>query len=200
MGDSTTTWLVERIRAGRQNAWEDLIGLYEGRISKFIAARLRDSHAVDDLVQETFLGFLRSLPYYDTSRDLESYLFTIASHKIRDHLRKNGRHPLRLLGDLEGPSSSAPSIEPAARIRGPSSLLASRERLQGEEERLVGALKAVLDEWRGVGDYRRIKCVELLFVAGWSNRDVAEHVGLSEQQVANYKFQVIERLARRVKP
>ena len=55
----------------------------------------------------------------------------------------------------------------------------------------------LLDEWRAAGDYRRIKCIELLLVCGWGNREVAQHLQMTEQQVANYKFQVVERLARR---
>jgi RNA polymerase sigma-70 factor (ECF subfamily) len=139
------------------------------------------------------MGLLRSLPHYDSTRDLESYLFTIAAHKIRDHLRKGGRHPLSLLGDL---SESRAPAEPSARIRGPSSLLASRERLEGEEARLASLLAEMLTQWMEKGDYRRIKCMELLFVAGWSNQDAAQQLGLTEQQVANYKFQMVERLSK----
>lgn len=194
MSNCTAEWLVRQIRKGDEQAWQQLITQYEGRLSAFVRARLRDAHTVDDVVQETFMGFLRSLPHFDESRDLESYLFTIAAHKIRDHLRKQGRHPLSLLDDLE---QSGSALEPRAGIRGPSSLIASAERVQGEEERLCRALRAILDQWREQGDFRRIKCIELLLVAGWANRDVAEFLGLTEQQVANYKFQVIERLARR---
>jgi RNA polymerase sigma-70 factor (ECF subfamily) len=194
LADQTATWLVEQIRAGTPNAWQTLIEMYEGRLSAFVRARLRDNHIVDDIVQETFLGFLRSLPHFDTSRDLESYLFTIAAHKIRDHLRTQGRHPLSLLADF---SSSQSPLEPKAAIRGPSSLLASAERLAGEEARLTAALQSLLDQWRAAGDYRRIKCIELLLVAGWPNREVARFLDMTEQQVANYKFQVIEALGKR---
>lgn len=194
MADQTTAWLIDRIRAGQASAWQDLIDLFEGRLSAFVRARLRDASTVDDVVQETFLGFLRSLPHYDSSRDLESYLFTIAAHKIRDHLRSQGRHPLALLADM---SSSRAPREPQASIRGPSSLLASAERVQGEEARLVAALSSLLSQWRQAGDYRRIKCVELLLVAGWANRDVARYLGMTEQQVANFKFQALETLGRR---
>lgn len=196
MPDAASAWLVERIRTGAESAWEELIERYEGRLSAFVRARLRDPHTVDDVVQETFLGFLRSLPHFDSTRDLENYLFTIAAHKIRDHLRKEGRHPLSLLTDIQPEDSSQ---EPKAGIRGPSSMLASAERLQGEEQRLREALSGLLEQWRAAGDFQRIKCIELLFVCGWANRDVAASLDLSEQQVANYKFQVVERLANRLR-
>lgn len=198
MADNSTNWLVQRIREGDADAWQNLIDEFEGRLSAFVRLRIADRDAVDDIVQETFLGFVRSLPHYDASRELESYLFTIAAHKIRDHLRKNGRHPLALLGDM---SQSRAPREPSAsaRVRGPSSLLASRERVEGEEKRLTELLRAMIEEWRTKSDYRRIMCMELLFVSGWTNQDVAKQTGLSEQQVANYKFQVIERLTKHAK-
>src|SRR3954453_15465260 len=155
MAADSTTWLIQQIRAGNPDAWEQLIDAYEGRLAAFVRARLSDPHAVEDVVQETLLGFLRSLPHYDDSRNLENYLFTIAAHKIRDHLRRQGRRPLGLLNDRErrdDSQASSGSAEPPARLRGPSSILASAERMAGEEERLVAALSAMLDEWRDAGD------------------------------------------------
>ena len=37
-------------------------------------------------------------------------------------------------------------------------------------------------------------CAELLFVRGWANKDVADSLAITEQQVANYKFDFIARL------
>ena len=42
-------------------------------------------------------------------------------------------------------------------------------------------------------------CAELLFVRGWANKDVAEELSISEQQVANYKFDFIARLRTLIK-
>ena len=194
MADQAAGFLVEQIKKGVESAWEDLIAKYEGRLTAFVRSRLRDVHIVDDVVQETFLGFLRSLPHYDPTRELESYLFTIAAHKIRDQLRKQGRHPLGLLEDIK--SSDSTPIEPKALLRGPSSLLASAERMDREEHRLSQTLKEMLQQWIAAGDYQRVKCIELIFVMGWGNKDVATKLEMTEQQVANYKFQVIERLSK----
>src|SRR5579883_3545964 len=91
--------LVRQIRQGDSRAWDTLIARYEGRLLAFVERRLRDRAASEDVVQETFVGFLNSLPNYDEERELQTYLFTIASHKLTDHLRRNGRHPLRSLSD-----------------------------------------------------------------------------------------------------
>ena len=42
-------------------------------------------------------------------------------------------------------------------------------------------------------------CMELLFVRGEANKDVASALGISEQQVANFKFDFLDRLRTLVK-
>src|SRR5206468_7475640 len=91
--------LVQQIRQGDARAWDGLIARYEGRLLAFVDRRLHDRAASEDVVQETFVGFLNSLPNFDETRELQTYLFTIASHKVTDHLRRTGRHPLRVLSD-----------------------------------------------------------------------------------------------------
>src|SRR5438128_10662235 len=94
--------LVQQIRQGDTRAWESLIARYEGRLLAFVERRLHDRAASEDVVQETFVGFLNSLPNFDDKRELQTYLFTIASHKLTDHLRRLGRHPLHPASDSPG--------------------------------------------------------------------------------------------------
>src|SRR5450755_4367171 len=91
--------LVQQIRQGDPRAWEHLIARYEGRLLAFVQRRLRDRAASEDVVQETFIGFLNSLPNYDEGRELQTYLFTISSYKLTDHLRRVGRHPIKHVSD-----------------------------------------------------------------------------------------------------
>ena len=67
-----------------------MIARFEGRLLAFVEVRLRDRAASEDVVQEAFVGFLTSLPNYNESRPLEGYLFSIAAHKLTDHLRPAG--------------------------------------------------------------------------------------------------------------
>src|SRR5229473_7694116 len=102
MSSDNDRLLIQQIRRGDARAWEHLIARYEGRLLAFVHRRLRDRTASEDVVQETFIGFLNSLPNFDESRELQTYLFTIASYKLTDHLRRSGRHPLKLLSEDAG--------------------------------------------------------------------------------------------------
>jgi len=183
--------LTQRIRAGEAGAWSELIARFDGRLLAFVESRLRSRAVAEDVVQETFIGFLTSLPNYDDSRPLETYLFSIAAHKLTDHLRREGRRPTLPL--VPGPVGSS-SFDPAGPARAASSIYRSSERRQIEEQALVEAIDGQLRHWRGRGDWRKIQCAELLFVRGWPNKQVAAALDISEQAVANTKFDFLARL------
>ncbi len=82
--------LIEQIRGGDSDAWQTLIDRYEGRLLAFTNSRIRDRTASEDIVQDAFVGFLISLPNYDGTKRLESYLFSICAYKLTDHLRREG--------------------------------------------------------------------------------------------------------------
>lgn len=183
--------LIRQVRDGDAQAWHLLIERYEGRLLAFVDSRLHDRAASEDTVQETFIGFLTSLPHYDEDRDLEAYLFSIAAHKLTDHLRKQGRRPIDQFGSDD---QGRPLEEVPGPIRAASSIARSDERRQAEERLLAESLGQLVGEWAERGDYARLRCLELLIVKGWANKDVAKHLGLTEQAVASYKFQTISRL------
>jgi len=188
--------LVERIREGEAGAWNDLIERYEGRLLAFVESRLGRRGPSEDIVQESFLGFLNSLPNYDGRRPLESYLFSICAYKLTDHLRREGRRPAVPLGST---SESSGDWEISGRAREASSIARSGERKSLEEKAILTALKEQIDRWRDKAEWIKLMCAELLFVRGWANKDVAEELNISEQQVANYKFDFIARLRTLIK-
>lgn len=183
--------LIERIRRGEGEAWSDLIMRYEGRLLAFVESRLGRRGPSEDIVQEAFLGFLNSLPNYDGKRPLESYLFSICAYKLTDHLRREGRRPavpLSAGADSTGDWQLQGSGRPA------SSIARSGERKELEEKAVSEALADQIERWRERGEWTKLMCAELLFVRGWANKDAAEELKITEQQVANYKFDFIARL------
>ena len=106
--------LVECIRRGNGDAWSELISRYEGRLLAFVESRLARRGPPEDIVQESFIGFLTSLPNYDGRRPLESYLFSICAYKLTDHLRREGRRPTDLeLRVLEQPNQRRHAVAEA---------------------------------------------------------------------------------------
>jgi len=183
--------LVDSIRRGDEDAWRELIDRYEGRLLAYVDSRLRNRSSSQDVVQEAFVGFLTSLPNYDGARPLENYLFSIAAHKLTDHLRREGRRPTVPLSP--GRSSQA-SWDLPGRARPASSIVRSGERRELEADALSAAIDAQIQRWKKRGSWRKLMCIELLFVRGLPNKEVAGRLGISEQDVANYKFDFLARL------
>ncbi len=187
----TEKLLVDSIRGGDTNAWQQLIDRYEGRLLAFVGSRLVDRSHAEDIVQDTFIGFLNSLPNFDSQRPLESYLFSIAAYKLTDHLRREGRR--HTLAFHTGEDSSDGAQQVPALFRAVSSMACSVERRDTEEIALVNAMKEQIEKWQSKSDWQKLKCIELLFVSGCSNKETAERLGITEQQVANYKSDFVLR-------
>lgn len=183
--------LIARIRTGDQSAWGECIAQYEGRLLAFVDSRLRSRATSEDVVQETFLGFLISLPNYDQRTKLETYLFSIAAHKLTDVLRREGRRPTVPL--MPGDSTGG-RYEPQGKARVASSMMRSRERKGGEEEVIAQCMAGLIEQWKARGESERLQCIELLFVLGWPNKNAAKRLDITEQAVANHKHFVVAKL------
>jgi len=187
--------LAEHIE-GLPDRVELLVRRHSQELFRFLARFTGSQTLAEDVVQEAFIGFLTSLPNYDARRPLESYLFSIAAHKLTDYLRREGRRPTVPLaprssrsGEWEQPGSARPA----------SSILRSGERRGLEETALVEALTRQIERWRNRGEWEKLMCLELLIVRGWTNKDVAARLGISEQTVANHKFQFLAGLRTSVR-
>ncbi len=179
------THLVARIRDGDSDAWQALIDRYEGRLLAYTHSRIRDRAASEDIVQEAFVGFLISLPNYDGSKRLESYLFSICAYKLTDHLRREGRRPALQL-HRRGSGDGA-DIDFTGGERVASSIARSGERKQIEQAAIRDAIAEQIERWKQGESWSKLKAIELLYVVGLSNKVVAEKTDLTEQQVANFK-------------
>ncbi|MCI0701571.1 MAG: sigma-70 family RNA polymerase sigma factor [Planctomycetia bacterium] len=183
--------LIARVRKNDQAAWVELDQRYRGRLTAYVRRRLKDHAAVEDVVQETFIGFSNSLANYDDKRDLQTWLFTIAAHKVTDQLRRMGR-----LRHQSGTDTDEETMgqAPDERQRVASSLARSSERREREEEALGVALRDLIRDFQAKGEWSKVMALELLYVKGWGNAEVAVCLKRTEQDIANLKFQAKKRL------
>ncbi len=189
-------FLVAQIRQGDPDAWKTLIDRYEGRLMAYTDSRIRNRSTSEDIVQEAFVGFLISLPNYDGSRPLESYLFSICAYKLTDYLRREGRRPSI---PISSGSDTSGDWQIVGRARAASSIARSTERRKIEEDAVLEALEQQIARWQERGDWLKLKCIELLIVRGLQNKQVAKKLDITEQQVANFKFDFLSRLRTLIK-
>ncbi|MDB5304048.1 MAG: rpoE 1 [Phycisphaerales bacterium] len=193
-------FLLEQIRGGNAEAWSQLVQRYQGRLLAFARSRGVKGTDAEDLVQDTFLLLLRSLPDFRAQASLETYLFVILRRRVSDHFRGPGR-PDRAPESLEArePSAGLPSPEQTG------SWYAQRdERREAAKTALAAAVVKLVGRMKEELNFRDLEIVEALFRAQLRNQAIAEMAGVSEAQVALVKHrwikQVRERVADRVGP
>jgi RNA polymerase sigma-70 factor (ECF subfamily) len=91
------------------------------------------------------------------------------------------------------------SWEPAGPDRPASSIVRSGERRHLEEAALVTVLGEQIALYQRRNEWQKLACVELLLVRGWSNKDAAVRLRVSEQQVANFKFEFLAKIRAAVR-
>lgn len=185
-------FLVASIRAGDQRAWRQLIDRYQGRLLAFAKARLRAPGDAEDALQETFLGFVGSLPHFDETRSLETYLFAILRYKIGEALTRKQRHG-EFVGGFDFDEDGPAPLEPAV-TETPSQSASARERMQRQEDVLGSILRRLIEELRDRGKLEDLQVIELLFYVGLRNKEAADQLGRDEKAIAGVKFRALARL------
>jgi RNA polymerase sigma factor (sigma-70 family) len=182
-------YLLQGIRRGEEDAWGELVRRYEGRLRSFAAAQLTDRAEAEDLVQDTFLRFLRGLSGYRGQSSLETYLYSILRHRLIDRHRAAARRP------LAGGSKSEALPQFAARGPTPSGYARREEAYEGIFQALSEALHRLLDDMRRSERLAEIKLTELLFYAQRPNKEAAALTGMDNQRVAMLKHRWLKQLA-----
>lgn len=137
MADSADASLLARFRAGDVRALNDLLTRYETPLFQFLVGMLRDHHAAEDVLQETFVRALERLDGVDGDH-LRGWLFTVAYHQALLARRRQKSRPAAAL---------APDADPASRQLGPQELAALRDdarQLRGLLDRLPAAQREVI--------------------------------------------------------
>jgi RNA polymerase sigma-70 factor (ECF subfamily) len=137
----TDAELVRLARAGRAEAYADLVRRWAGRIAALCHARAGRAHAADDLAQETLLRGFRSLHTLNDPERFGPWLCGIALRTCLDWLkaRKNQQIAFSALGPGQDPDDCIDR-------RGDESELERDD----ERRRLVAEVEALPEDYRKV--------------------------------------------------
>lgn len=106
--DATDAALVGAVRAGRREAYEELIRRYTGAIAALCRSKLGVRGPVDDMVQETFLRGYRALATLEEPERVGSWLYGIALRTCLDWLKDKDRGEVSFDAVAERPSRPEP--------------------------------------------------------------------------------------------
>lgn len=80
--------LVCRAKLGDKEALNEIVDVYYDEIYRFLYRRMGNKAAAEDVTQDTFIKFIKNLPYYKEKNKLKSFLFTIAINTSNDYFRR----------------------------------------------------------------------------------------------------------------
>lgn len=89
--------LIHRMKDGDDQAIEDFVRKYYPRILRYCHLHTRDRWLAEDMTQEVFARFFRTLNQYQHYGKAANYLYVIAANICKDHYRKPAELPLEEL-------------------------------------------------------------------------------------------------------
>jgi RNA polymerase sigma-70 factor (ECF subfamily) len=192
MDDDTV--LLERLRSGDERAFELLVDRYDGGLRRIARTFVQAGSAVDDLVQETWLGVVRGLHAFEGRSSLRTWMFGILINQARTRARRDSRSlPFSALETDEGPTFDPGAFGTDGRwASAPARLDGDPETglLSGElREQLLRAVEGLSDEQRAV--------ITLRDLVGCSAGEVCELLDISDgnQRVLLHRARTRVRLA-----
>ena len=190
-------FLLEQIRQGSEEGWSQLVERYQGRLTSFARRRLPAGTDAEDLVQETFLRFLRALKDFRGQASVETYLFMILRRQIVD-LFRGRRIDACQIAESTGGNDAAP--EPLAPDPSASSYARRDEQRDAARAALTTALRTLV---RGLQDdlsFRDLQVLEMVFYAQRPNRAIAALLQMRPEHIALIKHRWVKQVRERVQP
>ena len=172
--------LVERLRAGDETAFEELIDRYGASMLRVAHMYVRDRAAAEEVVQETWLAVLNGIDRFEGRSSLKTWIFRILSNRAKTRGEREGRSlPFSALSAEAG----EPSVDPD-RFLGPEDAQpgawAAPPRAWPEEQLLASeTLDVVRMAIEALPDAQR-EVIRLRDVEGWSPEEVAAALEISD--------------------
>ena len=182
--------LLKLVTAGDENGWRTLVSRFQQRLLAFSRGKLNsaDRTAVaEDLVQETFVSFLKAIHTFRGECSLETLLFRIVRFRINDHFRKIGAASWV-------PSCEASNMQAVAADLSVSRHALQQEQLQIFEDRLSQSIFDLTRELKEQAKFRDLMVAEGLFFASLRNQRLAELMKVKQNEVAVTKHRLLKRL------
>lgn len=159
-----------------ENKFPELYNCYFSRVYNYVRYRIADFHAAEDVTSQIFLKAFSRLKYYQEEKaSFATWIFSIARNAITDYYRMAGRSnftSLEITGDLV-------NSEP-----GPVEIILGNE----TQQQLLQALVLLSQRERDI--------IALKFWGGFSNREIAQLVDISESNTGVVLFRAMRRLRK----
>jgi RNA polymerase sigma-70 factor, ECF subfamily len=173
------------LRAGDETAFRELVERHHAGLIRVALMYVRTRAVAEEVVQDTWIGVLRSLPRFEGRSSLRTWIFRILANQARTRARREARSVP--FSALAGPDDDAPAVDPDRFLSAEHPAFAGHwgspprswdtipeERLLAREtrERVLEAIDGLPATQRAV--------ISLRDVEGWSSDEVCDLLEISE--------------------
>lgn len=151
--DITDESLIEDARSGNDNAFKELVERYESRVAATVIGMLGKCGEAEDVGQETFVRFYRSLKDFRGQSGVGTYITRIAMNLSLNELKRRKRRSMLFFFKTPEELQEIPAEESAREYR-------------GERETVRLAIGKLPPDFRAV--------VVLRMIDGYSTKETAE--------------------------
>ena len=173
--------LLERLRAGDQEAFAELVRRYSPLLLRVARMYVPTQAVAEEVVQETWLGVLRGIERFEGRSSLKTWLFRIATNRAKTRGERERRSvPFASLGAREA-GEDEPAVDPD-RFARDGGWVSPPQRWEDSPERslqsaeAVERIKAAIDE---LPPMQRM-VITMRDVEGWPSDEVRNALDLSE--------------------
>lgn len=86
--DALVNKRIKQVLKGDQNAFSDIVNLYQNRLYQVCYRMLGNKHEAEDIAQEAFVRAYTNLHTFDQKRKFSTWLYRIATNLCIDRIRK----------------------------------------------------------------------------------------------------------------
>lgn len=173
--------LIERTRAGDQDAFRTLVESYTPRVFSLVRNLVRNVAEAEDVTQEVFFKVYSKLDSFREDSAFYTWLYRVAVNTATDHLKKKRQDRAVLVDDLARLPIADEADSPADG--------ASREDLRGEVRKAMARLP---EKFRTILVLRELQ--------GLAYEDIARVLKISKGTVESRIFRAREKLKRLLEP
>jgi RNA polymerase sigma-70 factor (ECF subfamily) len=183
---STSSSLLDRVKAQDQDAWRRLVRLYGPLVDFWVRRTGLQAADAEDVFQETFRAVAQNIGTFQKTRpagSFRSWLRTITRTKVVDHHRRRSSQPEA----VGGPEAEQQLLNVVAEQAGDGDDQAEAAEVEALRRRALEMIRAEFEEktwlmfWRITAEDREVK-------------EVAEEFGVTPSAVRLAKSRVLRRL------
>lgn len=180
--DATSPSLLGKAKAGEDEAWRRLVDLYSPLLYTWCRRQGLQAEDAKDVAQDVFASVAKSIESFRRDRPGDSFrgwLWTITSHKIRDHFRRrNGQAEARGGTDAQIQLAELPEESSGTSFTSPPGGHCSNA-----EQRAIELARAGVEERTWQAFWR-------VAVEGEDVAEVAKALGITTQAVYDAKYRI----------